>query len=67
MPLTGTFFDLHRAGFSDAEIARKVGVRPTTINGLKNGQWYEPRYSLGAALLSLHNRVKGAGLMERSA
>jgi IS30 family transposase len=64
---TEIIFDLHRAGFSDAEIARKVNVAPTTINGLKNGQWEEPRYSLGSALLSLHERVRAAGLMTKAA
>jgi len=59
--------DLRRAGFSCAQIGRKVGACASTISGLCCGQWEEPRYSLGRELIALHDKVKAAGLMKEAA
>ena len=54
--------DINRMGLSGAQIAERCGVAPTTINGLKNEQWEEPKYSLGVKLIELHARLEAAGL-----
>lgn len=59
--------DLNRAGFSCAEIGRRVNASPKTINGLKNEDWHEPGYALGAALIDLHARMKSCGLIKQAA
>ena len=47
--------DLNRSGLSCEKIAQRVGCGgATTIHGLKSGATKEPRYSLGARLLTLH-------------
>jgi transcriptional regulator with XRE-family HTH domain len=55
-------FDLNKAGFSGAKIAERTGVAPTTINGLKNGHWSEPKHSTGEKLIDLWKRVREVGL-----
>ena len=49
--------DIERQGLKGPAIARRVDVAPTTINGLKNERWREPRYSLGVKLIDLHRRL----------
>jgi transcriptional regulator with XRE-family HTH domain len=57
--------DINRMGLSGAQIAERLNVAPTTINGLKNEQWAEPKYSLGAGLLELRERLQRAGLSSK--
>jgi hypothetical protein len=57
--------DINRMGLSGAQIAERLNVAPTTINGLKNEQWCEPKYSLGVRLLHLHEQLQAAGLMSK--
>lgn len=49
------FSDLKRAGINNSEVARRLGVPPTTIASWKNG--VEPKYSDGARLIELHASV----------
>jgi DNA-binding NarL/FixJ family response regulator len=56
---------INAAGLSGAQIAERLNVAPTTINGLKNETWREPRYSLRVKLIDLHERLKLAGLMNK--
>jgi IS30 family transposase len=57
--------DINRMGLSGAKIAERLNVAPQTINGLKNEQWDEPKYSLGAGLLDLRERLRQAGLSSK--
>lgn len=43
-------------GLKDYQIARKLGVLPSTMAGWKNYN-HEPRYSHGAALIALHRKI----------
>lgn len=58
-------FDLMKAGLSGAKIAERIGVRPTTLNSLKNGSTQQPVWSTGDALIKLHRRYDDAGLIPR--
>ena len=54
--------EINKMGLSSAQIAERIGSASTTINGLKNEHWDEPRYSLGIKLVDLHRRLEEAGL-----
>lgn len=49
--------DLNRAGLNDTVIAARVGSNHSTIGAYKNEDRTEPKYSLGARLLTLHART----------
>lgn len=55
--------DLGKTGMSDAEIGARIGITGKAVNKLKNGGTVEPLHSTGAALLTLYERVKNAGLI----
>lgn len=63
---TGLIFELMKTGLSGAQIARKIGCFPTTLNTLKNGGTKQPLYSTGAALINLHRKYKDAGLIRNA-
>ena len=54
---------INKAGLSGAKIAERLGCAHSTINGLKNGHWGEPKYSLGKKLVGLRDSLKSAGLI----
>lgn len=64
MDWPAVIMQINKAGLSGAQIAERIGVAHSTINGLKNGHWDEPRYSLGAKLIDLRDRLKQAGLID---
>lgn len=46
--------DLQNHGFTQPQIAARVGCGQTTVSELLRGNTTEPRYSLGQALIQLH-------------
>lgn len=59
MNLKPYLLDLLNAGFSQAEIARRIGVERSVVNyALTNEQW-EPKYSVGIKLMLLHQSTRG--------
>lgn len=46
-------FDLQKAGLKNVQIAERLGIPASTISGLKNEMWNEPRYSTGCKILAL--------------
>lgn len=44
--------ELGSAGISNAEVARRLGVMPSTVQRWKSGS--EPGYSMGVRLIDLH-------------
>jgi len=48
-------FSLERkTGLSDAQIASRIGVPPSTLNSWKNGNVREPKFSHGLAAVELY-------------
>jgi predicted transcriptional regulator len=45
-------------GFTQVQIANKVGCSQVSISELENGVTKEPRYSVGRQLVSMHKRAK---------
>lgn len=50
--------DLKRAkGWTDRELAAKIGRTKSTITTLKNGLFGDVRFSIAAPLLNLHEKI----------
>ncbi len=45
-------------GFTQVQIANKVGCSQVSISELENGVTKEPRYSVGRQLVAMHKRAK---------
>ena len=51
--------DLQKAGYTQTEIAEKIGVKQSTVWSLSKGNTKEPRFFAGDSLISLHRDVCG--------
>ena len=51
--------DLQKAGFTQTEIAEKIGVKQSTVCSLAKGATKEPRFFAGDTLISLHREICG--------
>lgn len=51
--------DLQKAGFTQTEIAEKIGVKQSTVCSLLKGDTKEPRFFAGDSLISLHREICG--------
>ena len=49
---------LHNRGWSDEQIAQKIGCVRTAVYALRMGKNKEPRYALGVALVDLERRTR---------
>ena len=48
-----------KAGFTQTEIAEKIGVKQSTVCSLSKGDTKEPRFFAGDSLISLHREICG--------
>lgn len=59
--------EIHAAGLSDAEIARRCHTSQPTIHRIRTGKTSDTRASLADRLRTLHGELVATGRIEREA